>query len=135
MINLGLIVKATAIGLGKHEQHLDPNDALQTIKWIFIVDPFGIIGVALPKLAVVIFLARIVGPAKRLQIWTLYFLVISLLVLSGVSAILLFAQCSPPSAAWQPTVPHTCWNPKILADYSYFVGGISCFLVAFFRDR
>ncbi len=121
---LGLLIKATTFGLGRHEYYLTPENFLLSIKWNYIGDPFGIMGVAVPKLAVVVFLARVVGPAKRYQLWALYFFVVTLIILSAVASILLFAECSPPSAAWKPNIPHTCWNPAILENFSFFVGGM-----------
>lgn len=38
---------------------------------------------------------------------------------------LLFAQCSPASASWNRSVPHTCWSPAVLADSNFSVGGMS----------
>ncbi|KAL9604220.1 MAG: hypothetical protein Q9219_000618 [cf. Caloplaca sp. 3 TL-2023] len=103
------------------------EDIPKIIKWIFINGPWGIMGVAIPKLAVVLFISRIVGPSKQKQIWALYFIVITLIIFSFVAAVLLFAQCDPPNAAWHPTEEFTCWNPNIVADYSLFVGGYSAF--------
>lgn len=124
MINFGALTQATKFGLGRHEYYLTEDNFLLSSKWDSIAQPFGIIGVAVPKLAVVIFLARIVGPTKNYGVRALYISVVSLVVFSGVLAILLFVQCSPPAAAWQPSIPHTCWNPAIVEKLSFFFGGV-----------
>lgn len=127
LIHLCLLTYTCKIGLGRHEAALSPNQFLHVIKWIFINGPWGIMGVAIPKLAVVIFISRIVGPSKKYQIWALYFMVITNIILSFVAAVLLFAQCDPPDFAWHPTEKGTCWNPNIVANYSIFVGSYSAF--------
>lgn len=123
VMHLGLTVKATTFGLGRHADHLTSENFLLSVKWVLIAAPFGIIGVAVPKLAVVIFLARVVGPTKHNQIRVLYFFVITLNILTALAAMLVFIQCSPPYAPWTPSVPHTCWNPAIVKHSSFFVAG------------
>ncbi|KAL9004182.1 MAG: hypothetical protein Q9188_002997 [Gyalolechia gomerana] len=127
LIHLCLLTYTCTLGLGKHEVTIPLEQIPKVIKWIFINGPWGIMGVAIPKLAVVIFLSRIVGPTKRKQIWALYFMVITLIILSFVAAVLLFAQCDPPNHAWHPTEEAECWNPNVVADYSLFVGSYSAF--------
>ena len=101
---------------------MEPSDALLAVKYDFIGDVFGIMGVSLPKLAVLLFLQRVVGTTKRYQIWGLYFLVLTLLLFSSLAAIFLFAQCSPPYASWTPEVPHECWDPRVVEYFALFVG-------------
>lgn len=127
VVNFAALIKATSYGLGRHAYYLNKEDYLLSTKWDSIAQPFGIIGVALPKLAVLIFLARIVGPAKSNWIRALYISVVTLVVFSGILAIVNFAQCSPPSAAWTANIPHNCWNPAIVEKLSFFFGGIHRF--------
>lgn len=84
-MHLGLSAKATTFGLGRHADDLTSESFLLSVKWVLIAAPSGIIGVALPKLAVVIFLARVVGPTRRNQIRTLYFFAITLNILTARS--------------------------------------------------
>ncbi len=95
--------------------------------------PPGIMGVAVPKLAVLLFLHRIVGTTRRYQMLGLYLLIGSLLIFSALTSILLFVQCSPTYASWTPLVPHTCWNPKILEHLALFVGGERASTVRFMK--
>lgn len=122
LVHLCLLTYTTTLGLGKHQITLPLHQVPKAIKWIFINAPWGIMGVAIPKLAVVIFLGRIVGPSKRKQICALYFVVTTLIILSFVAAVLSFAQCDPPNHAWHPTEEAECWDPNIVANYSLFVG-------------
>ena len=122
-MHLGLSAKATTFGLGRHADDLTSESFLLSVKWVLIAAPSGIIGVALPKLAVVIFLARVMGPTRRNQIRTLYFFAITLNILTALAAMLIFIQCSPPYARWTPSVPHTCWNPAVTKHFSFFVAG------------
>lgn len=124
IVNVIFAILETLSGIGRHIAVLTASQLEQAFKYNFIGDPFGIIGVALPKLAVVIFIHKIIGQSYRTLIWALYALVVANLVFSALDSILLFVQCSPPSASWDSSVPHTCWDPSIVSNYSYFVGGL-----------
>ena len=78
--NFAALIKATSFGLGRHAYYLTEENCLLSSKWDSIAQPFGIVGVALPKLAVLIFLARTVGPEKSNGIRALYVSVITLVV-------------------------------------------------------
>lgn len=126
MLNLGFLAKATTFGLGRHRFYLtNTEEFLLIIKWDNIAIPFATMSVAVPKLAVVIFLAKAVGPTNPYQIRALYISVVTLIVLSAVNVVLVFAQCSPPSASWRPNIPHKCWNPASVTNYIIFVGGVA----------
>lgn len=55
ILNLGLLSYDTTFGLGRHEYYLSPEQILLAFKWDFISSPFGIMGVAVPKRAVLVF--------------------------------------------------------------------------------
>jgi hypothetical protein len=43
------------------------------------------------------------------------------MVFAIIPCIIIFAQCSPPSKLWDPSLPGTCMNPAILNDITYFL--------------
>ena len=50
-------------------------------------------------------------------------MVILQVLFAMVSIFVIFLQCKPTQALWDPSVQGTCWNPKVFNDYSYFVSG------------
>ena len=79
--------------------------------------------VVIPKLAVVILIRKIAGPTHHKATVVLFALVVLNILASIVDIVILYVQCSPAYSAWEPEVPHACWDPNILTNYSYFVGG------------
>ncbi len=115
----------TKWGSGRHTYYLSKEEILQATRWNYAAAPFGIMGLAVPKLAIALFLKRIVGKAKRLRMMFLYFITYASIVLSAIDVVILFLQCNPPHAAWDRSIPHICWSPNVLANFSFFVGGTS----------
>ncbi len=78
----------------------------------------------IPKVAVALLLIRLMGPGHRRK-WLLYVITGIMMIAGTLSAILLFVQCRPVAALWDPAVEATanCWDPNVLTDYTYFVGG------------
>ncbi|KAL6721666.1 hypothetical protein ACLMJK_000770 [Lecanora helva] len=128
IINYAFIMKSTSYGFGRHVYYLHPLDEHKAVFWNFISNPFAIVTLALPRLAIVMFISRVVGNTRKRQMWILYFLAVSMILFSCLAAIFLFVQCDPPSAAWNRRKPHKCWNPDILANYFTFVGAYSAFI-------
>lgn len=65
------------------------------------------------KLAVAALILRLQSPAKWRTI-LLKILCIVAVVWDTVEIILIFVQCSPTEALWNPAVQGKCWNPKIV---------------------
>jgi hypothetical protein len=42
-------------------------------------------------------------------------------LLALISVFVIFFQCTPTAALWDPSVKGTCWSPKVFNDYSYWV--------------
>lgn len=78
----------------------------------------------MPKVAVALLLIRLMGPGHRRKCFL--YLLISVVVIAGiVSGILLFVQCKPVAALWDPAIAATAnrWDPSRLKHVGYFIGG------------
>ena len=115
------------LGMGKPMADLDPQHQMDAVRMNIIGTPFGVVAYSLPNVSVAIFINRILMP-KRWRKVLLYAITILQCVISGISCVLLFVQCSPVEALWNPTIPATCMSLDIMIGYSYFVGcQISCY--------
>ena len=120
---------STSYGTGRHVAALSPENAIQAISLNVISNPFGIIAFCIPKSAVVLLLVRLMGPKQRGR-WFLYFIFSTVAIAGILSRIFLFVQCKPVTELWNPAAAVTtnCWDPSVLTNYTYFVGGLSsCF--------
>lgn len=113
-------------GMGRHAYYLDFEQRVRATKLNLIANPFGIMAYSLPNISVAIFIQRILH-FKRLQKWLLYSVPVAQNIIAAVSCILLFAQCSPSTFLWDPTVKAKCLSSNVITHYSYFVGAYSAF--------
>jgi hypothetical protein len=44
-----------------------------------------------------------------------------------VSIFIIFLQCKPTPALWDPSISGKCWNPDVFNDYSYWVSAYTTF--------
>jgi hypothetical protein len=111
----------SSIGGCRHLYYLTTQQQLLAVKYNWIAQIWGIVGFATGKVSVALLIFRIVGPGWAWMRWTLHFIMVSLLLFSGIDCILTFVQCNPPRALWTPDIPHKCWDSKIQSDYAIFV--------------
>ncbi|ESZ95457.1 integral membrane protein [Sclerotinia borealis F-4128] len=114
-------------GVGRHAYYLTLSELSQSLKYLLILQAFGIMASVVPKLGVAILIINIVGTSNRGR-WIFYFASIFLIMFGALNCIFLFAQCSPPRAIWEFDLTHTCWKSSVLVNYSIFVGSYSGFL-------
>ncbi|KAK2606307.1 hypothetical protein QQS21_003238 [Conoideocrella luteorostrata] len=122
---VAILTKVIALGGLRHLFYLTPQERVKAVKWTWICQPFVIMGFATGKLSVGILLYRVIGSTTFWRKWSLCFTVVSALVFSIVNVALTFAQCSPPSALWNPHLVETgeakCWPPSIQTNFAIFV--------------
>ncbi len=83
--------------MGRHEYYLTPKQKTNAVTLNIVGQPFGIMAFCLPKLAVALLIIKLMPPRKYGK-WFLYFITISLIILSVLAVIFLFIQCSPLEA-------------------------------------
>jgi hypothetical protein len=42
-------------------------------------------------------------------------------IFAMVTVVLAFAQCQPTQKLWEKTLPGSCWDPRILNNFSYWL--------------
>ncbi|MCJ1235414.1 hypothetical protein MMC14_003382 [Varicellaria rhodocarpa] len=92
-----------------------------------ILQPLGVMAVAVGITSVAILILRIMGRS----IWRrrfLYFSIVSTLVISITASVLLFAACKPVKGLWDPLVQASCWSPNINNDITIFTSCWNVFM-------
>ncbi|WQF86590.1 hypothetical protein CDEST_11604 [Colletotrichum destructivum] len=113
----GTTLKAVALGNGKHVATLTDEQKEEALRWTAMAFAFGIVALALPKLAIVALINRILNP-KRLHRFFLWSLVLLCAVGLLGNVVGLFAQC-PQEAVVQITFTRTaCLGPERAVAYS-----------------
>ena len=112
-----------SIGGSRHLYYLTPDQAMQTVKWSWISQPWGIFLFATGKTSVAILVLRIMGRTNFSRSWILYAVIVSVFIVNSLGCIFTFVQCDPPRALWTPDLPAHCWNPNVQEHYNYFLAG------------
>ena len=116
-------------GFGKHSWDFAPPSIDRFYLIIVTRATITVTAIVWTKTAFALTLLRLTdGWTKRL-IW---FIIVSMNIAMGLSAMLGWLQCEPLAKAWNPTMEGTCWHPKVLTDYSIFSGGTSSLPLFFF---
>lgn len=127
LVYCGITTANVAIGYGKHAYVLDERTVEQASLLNSLSFLFGILSIAVPKLAVTAMLNRILNPTlwQRTFLWVLTG---SAAVVSCVCIVVLFTMCDPPRALWETHLvlegKATCRGMWALIDYAIFTGGI-----------
>lgn len=122
ILYVGLASVAIRYGGGRHLDTLEPKDSSKAIYYTLVSFVPGVMSFTIPKYAVVILLAKVLGPGKihRIVMWTLsvvYFLIaVGMLVIN-------FAQCTPAATQWGGA-EGTCWDRRITVAYALVLGGM-----------
>ncbi|KAK9413658.1 putative Integral membrane protein [Seiridium unicorne] len=101
-------------GLGKHESQLSPEDRRAAYMWFLISFLLYTVSVCLFKIALGLFLLRVV--ARPLHIQILRSIIIGSFVVGISYFCLVLFQCKPASTWWLegPRTPGKCWDDKVV---------------------
>jgi hypothetical protein len=119
----GVIITGTAYGLGSHIETVSQRNLVISLKLLYIGNWFVIWAIAVSKTSFAMTLLALV--VKRWHVWLLWFSIISLNVIMGVDALMQFTQCTPVDRTWDLSVPGSCWDTRIVINYTIFAGGNS----------
>jgi len=117
----GVVITGTAFGLGNHIDTVSQKNLVVSLKLLYIGNWFVIWAISLSKTSFAMTLMALV--VKKSHIWLLWACIISLNVIMGLDAIFQFTQCTPVERTWDLQVEGTCWDTRIVIDYTIFAGG------------
>ncbi|KAJ5782941.1 hypothetical protein N7457_004715 [Penicillium paradoxum] len=128
----GLCTGAAYYGMGVHADRLTVDESVHGMLLLLTGQSIISIAMGLSKCAVAAFLMRIV--IKKWHIYFLWFWNISIMVLSILLAITVFAQCTPVYSIWDPRVPpESCpLNLALTATVMCAWSAVLDFVLAFF---
>ncbi|KAF7511805.1 hypothetical protein GJ744_003536 [Endocarpon pusillum] len=121
-------------GGGRHLYYLKPDEIVTVMKYNLICQPFGVMASALGKVSVAFLVLRLIGPTTVWRRRFLYSNAMLFMLLSILSFVLFFAQCTPLRATWEPVPGARCWNPTVTTTYGIFqsaYGTVLDFILAF----
>ena len=88
-------------GYARHAFYLSPHAISEAVKISWVSQSFCILSIASGKVSVAFLIQRIQAPC-RWRTWLLWFISISVSVSGVIAVILVYLQCTPYYALWNP---------------------------------
>ena len=120
-VGIAIVSEAVRWGFGKHQASLPLRDAIQAIKYAWIAQMPIVLALTMARISIAAFLLRLFAARKWLK-WFLIVMTIINTIFAIVPLVMIFSQCSPVNALWNPPIGH-CWDPKIQRDFAVVSSG------------
>jgi hypothetical protein len=122
IVNLAFLIPNHR-NIGRHIVYLELSDIINALKALFVGEFVCLLGLCLTKVSVILFLLNLAG-VKRWLRWTLYSNMFVVCVSTLVFIVIVWTQCRPVQANWDPTVSNAhCISITYLINASYAVTG------------
>ncbi|KAK1760375.1 hypothetical protein QBC47DRAFT_396371 [Echria macrotheca] len=127
--NIILITINVTLGDGQHTYNLSDPAVLPLLGLTGnISGTLSIAAACLSKTSFGVTLLRLCNAAThRAMRWSIWVLLVSMNISLALSAVFIWAQCSPSAKNWYDRIPGTCWDPAAVAKYGLFSGIYSAF--------
>jgi hypothetical protein len=109
-------------GYGKPFQDINPKN-LPTLRLIGEITPsFSVAAASLSKTRFAIMLLRLAKPWMKKLIW---FLIVSMNIISFLVVLFIFIACTPVRKRWYPEIEGTCWDGHAMMIHVMVAAGKS----------
>lgn len=120
-LNTVMATVSTHYGTGRHATELSSLQRLESTKYNWLSQGFHVMSTNWGKVAVALFLRRILHKIKGHQAILCTFSVV-LTIVNTVCVGTIYGQCSPTQRLWNHDVEGSCWDPHVQKDYAFFQG-------------
>ncbi|KAF7863820.1 hypothetical protein EAF04_006785 [Stromatinia cepivora] len=134
LFTLGLFITYSALmtyewtlGGFRHLYYLDLEQTMKVAKVNYIIQVVIVFAFITGKAAVGCLVLRIMsGDSTAWRRWFVYGAIALTALINGLDCIFTYVQCSPPKALWDPSIPHTCWDPNVQSRFAIFTAAENC---------
>ena len=125
MTTTALVTYGTTFGFAMHVADIhDQHQLSQAMKWTWLPPTISLFSTLAAKIAMVLFLMRLLGRAVKL--WhkvVLYGSLVILVAFDCLSWSIMYSYCKPREKAWTPWLHGSCMDPNILDIVGRAVSG------------
>lgn len=116
------LTHATTYGYGKYwfDWSPDPKDGMTMVLLINAAGSMTLTAATWSKTSFALTLLRLTEGKLK---WLLWFIIVSMNIFMGLSALFNWIQCTPIEATWDVTVVGECWRKDIVPKYNIFSAG------------
>ena len=121
LVSSAMLTEGTKYGIGLHFKDVDVKN-MSTYARISIGAGFcTILGTTWSKTSFAITLLRLAS--SRWMRWFIWFIIISVNLVLGFAATVMWIQCWPVAKLWNPNLPGSCWPASAVQNYMTFASG------------
>lgn len=122
LVSSALLTAGTKYGIGLHFEDMDYAN-MPTVAWISIAAGFStLLGTTWSKTSFAITLLRL--SSSRWMRWLIWFIIISVNLVLGFAAAVMWIQCWPVSKLWIYDLPGSCWPAHVVQNIMTFGSGM-----------
>jgi hypothetical protein len=122
VVDVGLTTYLISIGYGRHIWDFPLENLAKFIVSVNVRGTFAITVLAWTKTAFAVTLLRLTHDWTKAAVW---FIILTVNISLGLSAMLPWLQCTPINAAWDLSVQGNCWDKHVMLYYNIFSGAYS----------
>jgi len=111
---------AVGLGYGKHIWDMDTSVFPRLVLVSNVAGTFSILAALWSKTSFAMTVLRISTGWMR---WAIWFIIMSLTVIMGASAMFEWVKCTPVEKNWNGEIPGTCWPTQVVIYYYSFSSG------------
>lgn len=118
-----MLTEAYRWGLGRHFYYLNDNERIQSVKFLYYCQGWGVASVMFGRLSFCCFLLKFVS-TYRLRRLLLWFFIWSQVIVGPLTIILIYVQCGTHlHSLWDHSDDEKCWSPDVQRDFGFFQSG------------
>jgi hypothetical protein len=114
-----MLTACTNLGYGLHIWDFDLTNMAPLLVLINVAGTFSVTAAIWSKTSFGITLLKLSDGWAKKAVW---FILVSMNIAMGLSALFPWVNCTPVQKAWDLTVVGTCWAPEVTAHYNIFSG-------------
>ena len=120
------LTHATTYGYGRYWYDWDPNNGITMFLLINAGGSATLTAATWSKTSFALTLLRLTEGKLK---WLLWFIIVTMNIFMGLSALFNWIQCTPVNATWDPMVEGKCWDPEIVPKYNIFSSGMYAYIL------
>ncbi|KAK3395474.1 hypothetical protein B0T20DRAFT_35804 [Sordaria brevicollis] len=122
-VESGLLTAMTRLGYGLHIWDFDVvNNMAPLLLLVNMAGTFSATAAIWSKTSFAITLLRLTHGWMKYCLW---FIIVSMNIAMGLTALWPWVTCTPINKSWQPLVEGTCWEPHVTVHYNIFSAAYS----------
>lgn len=117
LIECAALSAGTGLGYGLHVWDFNFANMGALLMYMNVAGTFSVTAAIWSKTSFAVTMLRLTEGKMK---WFIWYIIISMNIAMGLTALFPWIQCKPVNKAWDIFVPGQCWSPEVLVHYNIF---------------